>query len=68
MWFKDLKEKKKKFSGHSSWLRSLPCWGVAVGVGGSGLMSCDVFPVGEACVWVLADGARSCLSEGRCRV
>lgn len=63
MWLKDLKEREKK-----KVLRVivLDC-GVSPG-GGVGSVACDVLLGGEACVWVLDDGARSHLSEGQCSV
>ena len=59
--FKREREKKKVLK-----VIVLDC-GVSPG-GGVGSVACDVLLGGEACVWVLDDGARSHLSEGQCSV
>ena len=59
--FKRKREKKKVLK-----VIVLDC-GVSPG-GGVGSVACDVLLGGEACVWVLDDGARSRLSEGQCSV
>ena len=56
-------KKVKSSQGHSSsWFWSLPP------MDGVGLVSCDVFLVGVACVYILFDGAGFSLSEGQCSV